>query len=118
MLRTTKRRTDSFAKRVAEIRRDHDVSQEEFGIRIGLRQSVVSKYERGYPMPKVVRIALAATYGVNLAWLENGEGPKYVIAERVPVTSDDLELIRFLKRQSSLYDLIRGHLKTRRKPKS
>jgi hypothetical protein len=40
------------------------------------------------------------------------------MAERVPITSDDLELIRFLKRQSSLYELIRGHLKTSRKSKS
>ena len=114
----TTKRTDAFARRLAEIRRDYDISQEEFGARIGVRQSVVSKYERGYPMPKVVRIALAATYGVNLRWLETGEPPKYVKAERVPVTSDDLELIRFLKRQSSLYDLIRGHLTTSRKPKS
>ena len=114
MPRTTKRRADAFARRLVEIRRDHDISQEEFGIRIGLRQSVISKYERGYPMPKVVRIALAATYGVNLAWLESGAVPKYVKAERLPVTADDLELIRFLKRQSSLYDLIRGQLKGRK----
>ena len=116
MPRTSKQRTDSLARRVAEIRRDHDISQEEFGNRIGLRQSAISKYEQGYPMPKVVRIALAASYGVNLAWLESGEPPKYLKPERVPVTSDDLELIRFLKRQSSLYDLIRGQLKTTRRP--
>ena len=97
MPRATKRRTDAFARRVVEVRHGHDISQEEFGIRIGLRQSVMSKYERGYPMPKVVRIALAAIYGVNLPWLESGVPPKYVKAERLPVTSDDLELIRFLK---------------------
>ena len=115
-MRRPAKRTDSLALRVAEIRRDHDISQEEFGNRIGLRQSAISKYEKGYPMPKVVRIALAATYGVNLAWLESGALPKYLKPERVPVTSDDLELVRFLKRQSSLYDLIRGQLKASRRP--
>lgn len=116
MPRTTKRHANRFARRVVEVRRDHDLSQEEFGQRIGLRQSVISKYERGYPMPAVVRIALAAIYGVNLGWLESGEPPKYVKPERAPVTADDLALIRFLKRQSSLYDLIRGHLETKRRP--
>ena len=37
MPRTSKQRTDSLARRVAEIRRDHDISQEEFGNRIGSR---------------------------------------------------------------------------------
>lgn len=58
-------------------------------------------------MPRVVRIAVAATFGVNVDWLETGRMPKYVKPEAFAVTAHDLELLRFLKRQNSLYDLIR-----------
>jgi transcriptional regulator with XRE-family HTH domain len=112
-----KRRTRSLAARLVEIRREHDLSQEEFGSRIGLRQSAISKYERNHPMPKVVKIAVAAIYGVNLAWLESGEPPKYLRPEQVPFTSEDLRVLSALKRQNALYDLIRGQLKSR-KPKA
>ena len=101
--------------RVAEIRKDFDISQEEFGRRIGIRQSAISKYEKGYPMPKVVRIAVAGIYGVTLSWLETGKPPKYVKPEEFPVTADDIALLRFLKQQNSLYDLIRVHLNTARR---
>src|SRR5919108_73699 len=96
--------------RIAEIRADVGLSQEEFGRRIGLRQSVISKYEKGYPTPKIVRIAISAIYGVSLSWLEKGEPPKFAKPAQTSVTDDDLELLRFLKRQDSLYDVIRSHL--------
>ena len=101
---------EGLAARLREIRRDFGISQAEFGRRIGLRQSGISKYEKGYPMPKVVRIAIAATFGVNLGWLEHGRQPKYPKPEALPVTLQDFELLRFLKRQSSLYDLIQFRL--------
>jgi len=97
---------EALASRLREVRRDFGTTQAEFGRRIGLRQSVISKYEKGYPVPKVVRIAIAATFGVSLGWLEHSRQPKYPQPEALPVTSQDLELLRFLKQQSSLYDLI------------
>lgn len=105
-----KRKPTPLGNRVAEIRKDFGVSQKEFADRIGLRQSAISKYEKGYPMPKVVRIAIAATFGASLPWLETGQAPKYVKPEQRPVSAHDLELLRFLKQQNSLYDLIRSHL--------
>jgi transcriptional regulator with XRE-family HTH domain len=99
-----------LAQRVTAIRKDFGISQEEFGRRIGVRQSAISKYEKGYPMPKVVRIAVAATFGVSLPWLEDGKPPKYVKPEQFAVTTHDLELLRFLRQQNTLYDLIRFHL--------
>lgn len=111
MPRTSTRKTKGLAERVAEVRRDFGISQEEFGRRIGVRQSAISKYEKRYPMPNVVRIAIAATFGVNLPWLQSGKPPKYVKPEESPVTAHDLELLRFLKQQNTLYDLIRFHLK-------
>jgi transcriptional regulator with XRE-family HTH domain len=110
MPRTVKGKAKGLAERVAEIRSDFAISQEEFGRRIGIRQSAISKYEKGYPMPKVVRIALAATFGVSLPWLEDGEPPKYLKPEESAVTAHDLDLLRFLKQQNRLYDLIRFHL--------
>jgi transcriptional regulator with XRE-family HTH domain len=108
MPRKDKKKFTSVAARIVEIRRDFRISQEEFGRRIGVRQSAVSKYEKSYPIPKVVRIAIAAVFGVNLSWIENGKSPKHVTSKEV--TSHDLELLRFLKRQNTLYGLIRFHL--------
>ena len=115
MPRVARAKAKALGDRVAEIRKDFGISQEEFGRRIGVRQSAISKYEKGYPMPKVVRIAVAATYGASLPWLETGKPPKYVKPEEFPVTAHDLELLRFLKQQNSLYELIRVHLNTARR---
>jgi hypothetical protein len=70
----------------------------------------VSKYEKGYPMPKVVRVAIAGAFGVRLPWLDEGEPPKYLKPQEYVVTEHDLELLRFLKQQNSLHDLIRLHI--------
>lgn len=116
MPRTVKANMKGLPQRVAEIRRDFAISQAEFGGRIGIRQSAISKYEKGYPMPRVVRIAVAATFGVNIDWLETGQLPKYLKPEQFAVTARDLELLRFLKQQNSLYDLIRLQLDMARRP--
>lgn len=107
MSRSTQR---GLAARVAELRNDFGLSQEEFGSRIGVRQSAISKYEKGYPMPKVVRVAIAGAFGVHLAWLDEGKPPKFLNPQEYVVTEHDLELLRFLKQQNSLYDLVRLHV--------
>ena len=110
MPQAARAKTKGISERVAEIRKDAGISQAEFGKRVGIRQSAVSKYEKGYPIPRFMRIAIAATFGANLSWLETGQGPKYVKPAEFPVTAHDLELLRFLKQQNSLYDLIKVHL--------
>jgi transcriptional regulator with XRE-family HTH domain len=115
MPKVVRRKTKGLAERVVEIRNDFGISQEEFGRRIGMQQSAIAKYEKGYPMPKVVAIAIGATYGVNVAWLEQGDGRKYVKPDDLSLTTRDLELLHFLKQQHSLYDLIRFHLNTVRR---
>lgn len=107
MPRRSRSTQQGLAARVAELRRDFGISQAEFGDRIGVRQSAISKYEKGYPMPKVVRVAIAGAFGVRLLWLDEGEPPKYQKPQEYVVTQNDLELLRFLKQQNSLYDLIR-----------
>lgn len=114
MPRRTRSTSQGLSARIAEIRRDFGLSQEEFGSRIGVRQSAVSKYEKGYPMPKVVRVAICGAFGVRLPWLEQGEPPKFLKREEYVVTEHDLALLRFLKQQSSLYDLIKPHIEPRR----
>ena len=115
MPRAVKAKVKGLPERVAEIRRDFGISQEEFGSRIGIRQSAISKYEKGYPMPRVVRIAVAATFGINVDWLEKGQLPKLVKPEEFAITAHDLELLRFLKQQNSLADLIRLQLENARR---
>jgi transcriptional regulator with XRE-family HTH domain len=110
MPRRSRSTQQGLAARVTELRRDFGISQEEFGSRIGVRQSAISKYEKGYPMPKVVRVAIAGAFGVRLAWLDEGKPPKYQKPQEYVVTEHDLELLRFLKQQSSLYDLVRFHI--------
>lgn len=66
----------SINERLAIIRKEYDLSQDEFGNRLGIKKSAVSKLENGANKPTESMLKLiCATYHVNYLWLTEGEGP-------------------------------------------
>lgn len=62
-------------QRIKEIRKLHHLNQEEFGKRIGIGKTSVSKIETGENNPSEQTIRLICTqFDVNEVWLRTGEG--------------------------------------------
>ena len=61
--------------RIKEVRKANNMSQAEFGARIGVRQSSVANYERGFVPLDTVVTAICREFNVNEQWLRTGEGP-------------------------------------------
>ena len=64
--------------RIKKIRKDAGLNQEEFGQKIGVKQSSVTAYECGYrnPIDAVIK-TICDTFNVNREWLLTGEGEPY-----------------------------------------
>lgn len=59
-----------YFKRIKDMREDHDLSQEEVAQILGIKQTVYSRYERGFQtIPLVHLLALADHYHVSLDYL-------------------------------------------------
>lgn len=66
----------SINERITVIRREYELSQEEFGTRLGVKKSAISKLESGANNPTESMIKLiCVTFRVNYLWLTEGEGP-------------------------------------------
>jgi transcriptional regulator with XRE-family HTH domain len=60
----------SFEKRIAELRKEKKISQEELSKKIGVHQNVIGRYERGEAKPSIeVATAIADTFNVSLDYL-------------------------------------------------
>ena len=65
--------------RVREIRKTISLTLEQFGNRIGVRNSAISKIERGEnALTPMARKLICREFGVNEYWLETGEGEMFV----------------------------------------
>lgn len=63
-------------ERIKLLRKELGLNQTEFGERIGLSASGISKFEAGLTNPAESTIKLiCATYHVHPRWMETGEGP-------------------------------------------
>ena len=72
-------------ERIKEIRKHFHLTQEEFGARIGLVKSAVSRIESGTNNPQEQTIRLICReFGVSEAWLKDGVGEMLQ-----PVDEDD-----------------------------
>ena len=71
--------------RIKQIRKAANLNQEEFGKRIGIKQSTITAYECGNRVPLDVTItAICREFNVNETWLRTGEGamhPPATLAE-------------------------------------
>ena len=61
--------------RIKQIRKDHKLTQVEFGARIGVKGNTVTGYETGLRNPTdAVVLAICREFNVNKDWLLTGEG--------------------------------------------
>lgn len=87
----------SFAERLAQARRAlstrewRDVSQVDVAEMVGTSAATVSRWESGDVVPRGPALRLLAqVLGVNLRWLETGEGPMLAqVASPEPAVSDN-----------------------------
>ena len=75
--------------RIRRIRRDLDLTQQEFADRLGVKRGTIANYElgRNEPIDSVVSL-ICREFGVNEEWLRNGAGEVFV-----PDASDELEAV-------------------------
>lgn len=61
--------------RIKQIRKDHKLTQVEFGERIGVKGNTVTNYETGLRNPTdAVVLAICREFNVNENWLRAGKG--------------------------------------------
>lgn len=73
-------------ERIKEIRKKLELSQMEFGKKIGISDAAVSKLESGINNPSESTLKLiCATYNINYTWLTTGQGDMFL-----PLNTDAL----------------------------
>ena len=69
--------------RIKQIRKHFNLNQEDFGKRIGAKQSTVTAYECGNRVPMDVTItSICREFGVNEEWLRTGNGEMFLPKSR------------------------------------
>lgn len=77
-------------ERIATLRKELGLTQDEFGSRIGIKKSAVSKLENGTNNPTEATIKLLVKeFHVNAVWLELGEGEMFSTG----ITEDQVDTI-------------------------
>ncbi len=70
-------------KRLRELRRKLNMTQQEFADKIGVSRSNVGKYETGFSEPSAAALTLICReFNVNEEWLRNGTGNMFIKKER------------------------------------
>ena len=63
---------------IKALRKSLDISQDEFGKRLGVTGGAISLIEKGdRSLTDQMRIAICQTFGVNPVWLETGDGDPF-----------------------------------------
>lgn len=82
--------------RIKGIRKANELTQTEFGARIGVRGNTVTNYETGLRTPSdAVILSICREFNVNETWLRTGEGKMFVEKTR------DEEIAAFIGRALS-----------------
>ena len=62
-------------ERIRQVRKSYGLTLEQFGEKIGLKKSVLSRIENGYSMPQEQTLRLICrVFNVSYAWLKDGVG--------------------------------------------
>lgn len=84
--------------RIKKIRDDNDLSQDEFGKKIGSARNTIANYENGNRTPSnAVILSICREFNVNKEWLEKGIGEQYI------EMSEEEELSKLI------YEIIQGN---------
>ncbi len=71
-----------IGKRIKEIRKVFDLTQQEFSSKIGVKRNTIAKYEtgRGDPIDAVISL-ICREFDVSETWLRTGEGEMFIEPE-------------------------------------
>lgn len=76
-------------QRIKEIRMAKGLTMEEFGKKIGVTRSTVSRLESGgISVTEKVRLAICREYSVTEEWLRNGKGQMFIDDDAVALLGD------------------------------
>ena len=65
-------------ERIRKLRNTLDLTQQEFGNRLGVKRNTIATYETGKSSPSDAAVALICReFGVNEVWLRTGEGEMF-----------------------------------------
>lgn len=98
--------------RIKQIRKNHKLTQVEFGERIGVKGNTVTGYETGLRNPTdAVILSICREFGVNKDWILTGKGDMYDVPEdEVAAVVSDL-----LEESNPFYDIIISIMKSYKK---
>jgi len=72
---------ETLKNRIKQIRKEHKLTQVEFGKKIGVKGNTITNYETGYRNPTdAIILSICKEFKINEEWLRNGTEPMY--AER------------------------------------
>lgn len=88
----------TIAQRIAQVRKEHNLSQEAFGDALGVSRQAISKWESGASLPEVEKlIAICRTYGVRIEWLlcmdDRPQDPADASAGSGELTEEQLHMV-------------------------
>lgn len=70
-------------ERIRNLRRELDLTQQEFADRIGIKRNTIAMYETGRNAPIDAVISLICkTFNVNENWLRTGEGDMFIVVDK------------------------------------
>lgn len=89
--------------RIKQVRKNNNLTQTEFGERIGATRAMIASYEGGAVIPadSILKL-ISKVFGVSYAWLKTGEGPME------DLRMDASALARITAAYSSLPDRLRS----------
>lgn len=93
--------------RIKMVREALQLSQREFGERLGVSRDVISNMEYGRVQPKKLLLKhICDLYGVNEGWLDTGEGPMFDKEPRRDKKADEaMAIFRSLRPEFQDYAL-------------
>lgn len=76
-------KVNTIEDRIKWLRKDKNMTQQEFADRIGTPRANIAGYERGIRTPSEAMISLICSkFAVNESWLRSGEGDPYIQLSR------------------------------------
>lgn len=71
-------RGDKLKDRIKEIRKEFELTQTQFGSKVGVKGNTIGNYEMGLRTPSdAVIFSICREFNVNENWLRSGNGEKY-----------------------------------------
>ena len=74
---------NTIGERIKWLRKDQNMTQQEFADRLAIKRNTIASYEIGRNMPlDAVIVLICSKFAVNETWLRTGEGDPYIQLSR------------------------------------